>query len=193
VDNKDTKNLLRVKVRIGLAIDSNAEDKDLFWARPCLMGGAASAYGQFTVPPIGAQVWVMFENNQKESPVYIGGSINNGDAPSDAIYLPKDDLTYHKGIIFLSPKGSKFWYDDVKENGWMEIIRETSRVRVDKDFVGIYRGGSVGTEWDDEGIHIKVGGTQIDLTFDSIIQFASAIHLNSFSPGVSLRDQQSKK
>ena len=42
------------------------------WAMPCLLGAGINA-GVFTVPPIGAGVWVEFEHGDPDYPIWVGG------------------------------------------------------------------------------------------------------------------------
>ncbi|MDE1948645.1 MAG: baseplate assembly protein [Burkholderiales bacterium] len=42
------------------------------WAMPCLPWAGANT-GLFTVPPIGAKVWVEFERGDPDYPVWVGG------------------------------------------------------------------------------------------------------------------------
>ncbi len=42
------------------------------WAMPCLPGAGINT-GVFTVPPIGAGVWVEFEHGDPDYPIWVGG------------------------------------------------------------------------------------------------------------------------
>lgn len=55
------------------------------WALPCFQGGGATDSGTFDVPPVGAYVFVEFEEGLPEHPIYSGGFYFPlaGDRPSD--------------------------------------------------------------------------------------------------------------
>jgi hypothetical protein len=57
------------------------------WAMPCLpVTGAQN--GVFTVPPIGAGVWVEFEEGDPDSPIWVGGFYSAADVPAMARTVP---------------------------------------------------------------------------------------------------------
>jgi hypothetical protein len=57
------------------------------WATPCLpVSGLQS--GMFTVPPIGAGVWVEFEQGDPDRPIWVGGYYSAADVPAMARLVP---------------------------------------------------------------------------------------------------------
>ena len=50
------------------------------WALPCLPG-AGPNMGLFTVPPVGAGVWVEFERGDPDHPIWVGGYYSEADVP----------------------------------------------------------------------------------------------------------------
>ena len=54
----------------------------LSWAMPCTPYGG-SGVGFFTVPPIGASVWVEFEGGDPNVPIWSGCFWEQGEAPTD--------------------------------------------------------------------------------------------------------------
>jgi uncharacterized protein involved in type VI secretion and phage assembly len=59
------------------------------WAMPCLpVSGIQS--GIFTVPPVGAGVWVEFEQGDPDYPIWIGGYYGEADVPAMARLVPPD-------------------------------------------------------------------------------------------------------
>ena len=57
------------------------------WAMPCLpVSGIQS--GLFTVPPIGAGVWVEFEQGDPDRPIWVGGYYSAADVPAMARLVP---------------------------------------------------------------------------------------------------------
>jgi hypothetical protein len=57
------------------------------WALPCLPG-AGPNMGLFTVPPIGAGVWVEFERGDPDYPIWVGGFYSEADVPVLARMVP---------------------------------------------------------------------------------------------------------
>ena len=79
VNNNDPKKIGRIQVRIpsfhgvpGLTTRSIPDDM-LPWATPCFYGGCGQDLGSFLVPIPGTFVWLMFEDDDVEKPVYLGG------------------------------------------------------------------------------------------------------------------------
>lgn len=83
VDNDDSEQdpafLGRVKLNVPQIYGEDVPDDELPWAWPCmpLLGGGRdpdtdATNALFAVPPIGATVWVMFEQGDIQVPVYMG-------------------------------------------------------------------------------------------------------------------------
>lgn len=79
VDTNDSYKLGRVRIRIPAihGVDSSqsyyTEDDSLPWARPAIWNGAGNDTGQFIVPSAGTRVFVTFEYNSDDKPIYFGG------------------------------------------------------------------------------------------------------------------------
>jgi uncharacterized protein involved in type VI secretion and phage assembly len=57
------------------------------WAMPCVpVSGLQS--GMFTVPPIGAGVWVEYEQGDADRPIWVGGYFSAADVPAMARLVP---------------------------------------------------------------------------------------------------------
>lgn len=57
------------------------------WAMPCLpVSGTQN--GTFSVPPIGAGVWVEFEQGDPDRPIWVGGYFSPADVPAMARVVP---------------------------------------------------------------------------------------------------------
>ena len=57
------------------------------WATPCLpVTGVQN--GTFTVPPIGAGVWIEFEQGNPDRPIWVGGFYSPADVPAMARAVP---------------------------------------------------------------------------------------------------------
>jgi uncharacterized protein involved in type VI secretion and phage assembly len=59
----------------------------LSWALPCLPV-TGTGMGMFTVPPVGAGVWVAFARGDSDYPIWMGGYYGNGEAPSLSHNVP---------------------------------------------------------------------------------------------------------
>ena len=68
VDRADPENLCRLKLRV----PSVLSDQVTNWALPCLPFGGTSDVGLVTVPEVGAQVWVEFEEGLISNPIWVG-------------------------------------------------------------------------------------------------------------------------
>jgi len=111
----------RVKVNIPEIYGANVTEEALPWAWPCLplFGGGpsevtpegsddAEVYSQtlFGIPPIGATVWIMFEQGDIQSPIYMGTWMgNNADIPSEIETFQDGDrsATYPEIFILKTP------------------------------------------------------------------------------------------
>lgn len=98
------------RARIRLSIPSVLNDQISDWALPCLPFGGASGYGFFTVPEVGAQVWVEFEEGDIDRPIWTGTFWQQqSDVPTDA---GKDEPTTR---LLQTPSGHIFQFDDEKD------------------------------------------------------------------------------
>lgn len=68
VDNKDPKELLRVKVEVPAVLGDQVSN----WAFPCIMQGGRDKQGDFWVPDEGAGVWVEFKGGNPAYPIWTG-------------------------------------------------------------------------------------------------------------------------
>ena len=66
-NNIDPEKLGRLQVRI-----PEVHGEIAFWAMPCSPSGGASDLGSLFIPPVDANVWVMFERGDAASPVWMG-------------------------------------------------------------------------------------------------------------------------
>lgn len=66
-DNEDPQGIGRVLVQVPAVLGAETA-----WALPCLPFGGSPDSGQFTVPEVGANVWVEFEGGDVSHPVWVG-------------------------------------------------------------------------------------------------------------------------
>lgn len=67
--------------RVQVSVADVMGDGSLAWAMPCLPG-AGPGVGIFTIPPVGANVWVEFERGDPDYPIWSGGFWDTGDTPA---------------------------------------------------------------------------------------------------------------
>jgi hypothetical protein len=77
-DNNDPRNLGRVKASVRELLG----EVESGWALPCLPY-SGDGEGQFTVPPVGAGVWIEFESGDLSRPIWSGCWWGEGQLPTD--------------------------------------------------------------------------------------------------------------
>src|SRR2546425_7995060 len=89
--------------RVQVSVPAVLGEGQLSWAMPCAPF-AGSSVGFFTIPPVGASVWVEFEGGDPDYPIVSGGFWGAGEVPAlpavaqmkvlktDAITLTISDL-----------------------------------------------------------------------------------------------------
>lgn len=119
VDNEDPFGKARIRVRVFGVFDSVATDH-LPWAEYAdpLMGGGRNSGGTF-IPDMGDKVWVFFENDDHNQPVYFAGAPSMLDLP-----LPIDE-GYPKTRMFKTKAGHIISLNDEGENETIRVIHRT--------------------------------------------------------------------
>jgi uncharacterized protein involved in type VI secretion and phage assembly len=103
VDNADPQKLGRVRLRVPSVLGTTESD----WALPCLAFGGLADQGLFTVPEVGAQVWVEFEEGELSQPIWVGTFWQTtDDVPEEAAL---DEPTTR---LFKTPSGHILEFDD---------------------------------------------------------------------------------
>jgi uncharacterized protein involved in type VI secretion and phage assembly len=104
VDKADPQQVGRVQVRVPAVLGEGVA----LWALPCLPHGGLSGEGLFTVPEVGAQVWVEFEAGNLEYPIWTGTFWQaRGDAPED---VQQDDGPSTR--LLATAAGNKLIFED---------------------------------------------------------------------------------
>jgi hypothetical protein len=134
IDNKDPKNLRRVKIRIR-GLHTDVEDADIPWVK-CDIGfgvhGNMPGVGSISLPAIGSKVWVQSQDSHGMSMHVIGAAAQDDDKTSE---LVSDDYDAYGFIdvagnkLFVSPKNETFEFTfaigttiKVDANGAVTII-----------------------------------------------------------------------
>lgn len=146
VNTEDIYGLGRIQIRIPSIHGMNATqkyyltDSALPWARPAILAGGGNDMGQFIIPVVGTAVFVTFEYNNPERPIYFGGipGLRSGN-PKDfndnrKVYYGKQvssidndrirDLEPYSAqqVIFKSLKGSTIIVNDKDGKESIRII-----------------------------------------------------------------------
>jgi len=130
VDNEDPEQRARIRVRV----PSVFGQQETFWALPCLPFGGLEEQGFFMVPEVSAQVWIEFEEGNKDFPIWTGvfwqpsASVPNEakkSAPTTRVLktpsghvLQFDDEADAEKFRLAHPGGSEF---NIDENGSMTL------------------------------------------------------------------------
>lgn len=156
-DNDDPLNLCRLRVRVpylnGMPNTQKGIPTDgLPWAAACIPYGGPG-YGQVLIPEVGSTVWVMFENQAKDRPVWIGCSYGaqsmtgqrklkssgqntfvNTDGEwtydsnrEDTPYTFKEHNKNSK-VVIHTPKGFEISIDEADEHECLELIDRTGQI-----------------------------------------------------------------
>lgn len=117
-DVSDPLQLGQIRVSVP-AVFGGDEPEAQSWARPCFPAN------HFTVPAIGDQVWVMFENGDPSRPVWLGVWYADGKVPSEA----KPDQAPDRQVI-QSPKGQLIIIDET-EGSEQIIVQDKTGNRIE--------------------------------------------------------------
>ena len=107
-DNRDPMKLARVRVRIpmihGVSTGKNyLNSTQLPWATPITPSGSGYDHGSCLIPDVGDLVFVMFEDNDRNYPLYLGGCY--GKSGDYKYYGDETDPTLYNGTQWTFPKG----------------------------------------------------------------------------------------
>ena len=167
-DNSDPDQLGRIKV----TVPSLLGDAVTGWALPCFPFGGLADQGFFTVPEVGAQVWVEFEEGELSHPIWVGTFWQSaGDAPSEAAVTPPTTR------VLKTPAGHVLQFDDA---GGAEQYRlhhpAGSEMTIDAQ-------GTVAlTDANGATVTLDVAGTQV------VVQDASGNSLTMSATGTTVQD-----
>lgn len=208
VNSNDPERLGRVKVRIPClhgTVPYEAiylSDDDLPWARSGIFNAAGNDMGQFIVPPKGARVFVTFEYNNPDNPIYFGGittkigktkQYNNNpniydgksiDIETDDYPTDLDDNTAIQ-VLYKSLKGSTILVDDKDGQESIKIIDASGQI--------IEMKNNTGKTLDRRGNKILNGtlGSSINIKTEGIINLdSSSLKHNGNEIGTSAGDDK---
>lgn len=111
VDNADPEGLGRVRFRIPGLFDPSSP-----WALP--MGGGSLDRGLFMVPPVGAEIVVLFIGGNPEDPMYTGGHWGVPDGTNEA----PEEAGGSPSVTVLSTPGFRIELDDTDGGRKLRLI-----------------------------------------------------------------------
>jgi len=133
----------RVKVNIPQIYGEQVEPEGLPWAEACVPffgGGLAGSDGKQTsgvvaIPPVGATVWVMFEEGNLQHPVYMGtwcGMLSetltyDGIADYPDVFVFKTPWSTNAVLRIISSKLLELMFDDMK------VLMESNKTEADPE------------------------------------------------------------
>ena len=133
----------RVQVSVPLVLG----DTTLAWALPCAPFGG-SGVGLFTVPPVGANVWVEFEGGDTDYPILAGCFWGTGEVPASPA-IPQMKVLKTDGITMT--------FSDVPGAGGLTIEVNPPVVATPLKLV-----------FDSSGIELSNGSASVKLTPASV-------------------------
>jgi uncharacterized protein involved in type VI secretion and phage assembly len=125
-DNRDPKNLGRIKARIPEMLG----DVETGWALPC-SPYAGDGVGLFTVPSPGAGVWIEFEAGDVSRPIWSGCWWGEGQLPNQATPAIKVLKTASGHTIILDDTGGSEKVEITDKNG-AKIVMDQSGIEISK-------------------------------------------------------------
>jgi uncharacterized protein involved in type VI secretion and phage assembly len=103
------------------------------WALPC-MPFTGSQMGAYLVPPIGAGVWVEFEQGDPNYPIWVGGFWGGtSEVPSDA----KSAVPPLQNVVFATQGGATFMLSDTPGPTGGIVLKLSSGATLTINDVGI--------------------------------------------------------
>ena len=127
VNNIDPQQMGRIQVLVpSIGIPPSS------WAMPCLPV-AGTQTGVFTVPAIGAGVWVEFEGGDPDYPVWVGGFYSPADVPAAARIVPPGV----SGLTFQTLLSNSITISDTPGPSGGILIKTTTGAMISVSDVGI--------------------------------------------------------
>ena len=128
VDNIDPLQLGRVLVQVPKVFNGDAR-----WAMPCVpVAGHQS--GLFLLPPIGAPVWVEFEQGEAELPIWVGGYwVDAAELPS----MAQAGQAVAPGLILQTPGQNALAVSDLPGPNGGVVLRSQAGASIAVNEAGI--------------------------------------------------------
>lgn len=107
------------------------------WAEPCvsLAGASGPAAGVYMVPPIGAGVWVSFEQGDPNFPIWMGGRWGN---PTEVPPLSQAGVPFSPNIVMQTSGQNSLMISDLPGPTGGITLKSTTGASITVNDTGIY-------------------------------------------------------
>lgn len=140
IDNVDPQKQGRVRVRLPGVMDNDGTP----WARPMGLPGAGTMQrGTFAVPPIGAEVGVMFVHGDPDQPRYFCGYPGENETPAEVQEASAEDATK----VYKHESDRFYFLIDDRPGKWRAALvdkKSGTMVEVDGVNLGVNITGATG-------------------------------------------------
>jgi len=143
VDNKDPNQQGRIKAKVSSVLGGG----ETGWAIPCVPY-AGNHVGFFFVLPIGANVWIEFEEGDPERPIWSGGFWGSAEVPkgandpqvkmikTDQVTFTFNDYPQQDGIVIENASGLKI----IMTPQEIELVNGSSKIKITAAQVSVNNG-----------------------------------------------------
>ncbi|MCT9078067.1 phage baseplate assembly protein V [Streptomyces fulvoviolaceus] len=137
----------RLMVGVPAVYDVDGPEADAL-ARPCL------PYGHFFVPPVGAKVWIAFENGDPAAPVWIGTWFPQGGLPPEADSPDKRVVRTASGHLIVL---------DDRDGEERITVADTSGNRIELSADGVLIKCAKGLVIDASGQSVRITAAKVEI------------------------------
>lgn len=204
VDNRDPKNLGRIKVRVP-SIHVGIDSEDLPWCMPNCFS-ASNGVGSFIIPEVGSTVWTAFEDGDVFKPVWLG-CVYSGDIDKSGqvgntgskmrnrsvgkTEVPGGGFDLDKKIIYKSASGAMLYFDDSDSNDGIVLTQSgKTSVVVANGRIHMFTEGGLSIDMRDSESDIIMGYNQTSFRLscddNTITAKAGTIGLKMSSEGIDI-------
>lgn len=149
-NNVDPQRLGRLQVVVPTVLG----DSRLSWAMPCVPY-AGPGVGFFMVPPVGARIWVEFENGDPDFPIWVGGFWEqSSDVPASQALAQQKVVKTDTATVKL---------DDTPGTGGV-TIETTAGMKIVLNAQGIEINDGKGATVKLQGPKTSINGTALEVT-----------------------------
>jgi uncharacterized protein involved in type VI secretion and phage assembly len=148
-NNIDPQQLGRIQISVPTVLGASR----LSWAMPCVPY-AGPGVGFFAIPPVGANVWIEFENGDPDFPIWTGCFWDSGDVPASPALAEKKVLKTDVGTITL---------DDTPGAGGL-TIETTAGMKIVLNAQGIEINNGQGGSIKLTGPKVAINDTALEVT-----------------------------
>jgi uncharacterized protein involved in type VI secretion and phage assembly len=173
VDIDDTEKLGRIRARVPSVL---GPDVVTGWATPCVPFGGAAGIGTLFVPPVGAGVWLEFEEGDLEFPIWVGTYWSRPDSTPETP-APMGQNGKPGGAPQSSPtrkimrtaRGNSLEFEDKEGEESVTIVDGGHQhvIRLDKDGITLQHGKGVTVTITDGAVKIGAGADESLVLGDS--------------------------